>query len=129
MDTSVVSAATATWGGMRRGALSLDDPGGAPIIYTANRFGYDIVSPDYFRTMGYPIVRGRDFSPGEFGEASVIVDETLARHLWRGADPIGRLIKLDSAHGARPWLKVVGIVRVSETYFNADRDGVRKPGR
>ena len=54
------------------------------------------VSPDYFRTMGTRIVRGKDFSwqnlTGDLRE--VIINESLARELWPEADPVGRSIRI-----------------------------------
>jgi putative ABC transport system permease protein len=53
---------------------------------------YHSVSPDYFRTLQTPILKGRDFSPEECQKqaAVVVVNESLARLFWPGKDPIGR---------------------------------------
>jgi putative ABC transport system permease protein len=53
---------------------------------------YHSVSPDYFKTLQAPILKGRDFSPEECQKqaAVVIVNESLARLFWPGKDPIGR---------------------------------------
>jgi putative ABC transport system permease protein len=50
------------------------------------------VSPDYFRTMGIPVLRGRSFGPDDvLGKPLVIlVDEYLAQKFFPGRDPIGR---------------------------------------
>jgi putative ABC transport system permease protein len=51
------------------------------------------VDEAYFRTMGIPIVKGRDFDPvGGDAATGIIVNETLARMFWPGQDPIGQLI-------------------------------------
>jgi len=131
MDTNIVSAATVMTRGS--GTILLDDPAGAPLAFAARHFNYEVVSPDFLRTMRYPIVRGRDFSPEEFAEPAAIVDEGLARHFWPGADPIGRLIKLGRAESAKPWVRVVGVARVAEEWFNSTPDertfrfGARSP--
>jgi putative ABC transport system permease protein len=54
----------------------------------------NIVSPDYFRTMGMPILRGRAFGSEEVAgrPRSIIIDETLAQKYFPGVDPIGRNI-------------------------------------
>jgi putative ABC transport system permease protein len=104
--------------GAKRRAVSIDDPGGAPKTFPASLWSYRVVTPDYFRTMGIPIVKGRDFSVNEFAEPLVIVDQITAAYLWPGSDPIGRLIKLDSAHGRSPWLKVVGVSKNYVPFFN-----------
>lgn len=73
-------------------------------------WNYQIVTPDYFRTLDRPIVSGEDF-PAEGGaEATVILDANTANTLWPRADPIGKAIKFGSARSAAPWLRVRGIV-------------------
>ena len=56
----------------------------------------NVVSADYFRVMGMPIIRGRAFGPEEvYGKGrsrSIIIDETLAQKYFPGIDPIGRQI-------------------------------------
>jgi putative ABC transport system permease protein len=54
------------------------------------------VGPDYFRTLGMPIVRGRAFTAADAVGAPrvTIVNETLAHRVFPGQDPIGRAIEL-----------------------------------
>ena len=47
------------------------------------------VTPSYFETLQIPIVRGRVFGSGEQGVT--VLSETLARRLWPGEDPLGKL--------------------------------------
>ena len=56
---------------------------------------FTVVSPDYFRAMGVPIRRGRDFTDGDTLSAPkvAIVNEALARASFGGDDPIGRRIQ------------------------------------
>ena len=53
----------------------------------------NIVSPDYFRVMKMPIIRGRAFGPEETADKersrSVIIDQTFAHRYFPGRDPIG----------------------------------------
>lgn len=49
------------------------------------------VTPDYFRTMGIALLRGRGIGMGE-GANPVVVNESLARAFFGGRDPIGRTI-------------------------------------
>jgi predicted permease len=67
------------------------------------------VSPGYFETMATPLIRGRFFSDADrAGARSVaIVDQSLARRLWPGEDPIGREIY----RGETGPFAVVGVVR------------------
>jgi putative ABC transport system permease protein len=68
-----------------------------------------IASPGYFRTMGIPLVRGRDFDQhdNEGAPYAAIINETLARTLWPGEDPLGRKLIFRSTIV----VPVVGIVR------------------
>lgn len=71
------------------------------------------VSPGFLRTKGVGIVRGRDFLDGDaLATGGVIVDELAARRLWpRGADPVGRMLKLGDAESGARWLPVLGVAR------------------
>lgn len=65
--------------------------------------------PDYFETMGIPLLVGRDFDSHDGGSPFVvIVSSALARRLWPGTDPIGRRIKVGPPD-SEPWLTVVGV--------------------
>ena len=76
---------------------------------------YYIIGRDYFQALGIPVLRGRGFSEAEeqssTGPRVAIVDEPLARRLFRGADPLGQYIYFPGQDEAdtRP-LEVVGIV-------------------
>jgi predicted permease len=82
-------------GGIESVALALTPPlGRKKTIITANVDGRlaDIhvnrIEPDFFRTMGIPLVRGRNFVRGEPRVA--IVSESLGRSLWPGEEPLGK---------------------------------------
>jgi putative ABC transport system permease protein len=73
----------------------------------------NMVSPDYFRVMGMPILRGRAFGPEDVadGPGSVIIDESLATRYFPGQDPIGR--QMDNNQTLKPNpppLTIIGIV-------------------
>jgi predicted permease len=77
-----------------------------------------IVSPGYLKAMGIPLTEGRDLSWEDISnnENVVIINETVARKLWPGQDPIGR-IALAGGTEAR----VIGVIaNVHET--NAEDD-------
>jgi predicted permease len=93
--------------------------GDAPLVYS-NR-----VSPGHFRTLGIPLLAGRDFDARDRADAAAvaIVNETLARRFWPGANPIGKRLRMradggtrgtssaDPDGGAGPWFEVVGLAR------------------
>jgi putative ABC transport system permease protein len=53
---------------------------------------YLAATPDYFRTLQIPVIRGRGFTEQDTAQNPkvVIVNETLARQLWPGESPIGK---------------------------------------
>jgi putative ABC transport system permease protein len=73
-----------------------------------------IATPDYFRTMGIPLQRGRPFTEGDHAEAPqvVLINETTARRFFRGEDPIGQYIQLGLGldEGRFAGGEVIGIV-------------------
>jgi putative ABC transport system permease protein len=79
----------------------------------------DIISPDYFRVMGMPLLRGRPLTEQDAAyPVSVVVNQTLARKVWPGTNPIGKRIRLRTD---APWLTVVGVVDdIKDRAPNAD---------
>jgi predicted permease len=75
------------------------------------------VSPGYLRTIGIPLVQGRDFTrnDNETSPKVVIVNQTMAEQFWSGQDPIGRRFKF---FGDDDYSTVVGVAR------NAKYNGV-----
>jgi predicted permease len=69
----------------------------------------NFVSPDYFRVLRIPLLRGRVFDERDRAGAQpvAIVNETMARQAWPGQDPVGQLLQ---GRTGRPLL-VVGLVR------------------
>jgi putative ABC transport system permease protein len=58
------------------------------------------------------LLRGRFFSAddGLTGPPVAIINETMARRVWRGGDPVGRRFKLGPADSQNAWFTVVGVV-------------------
>lgn len=69
-----------------------------------------IVSNGYFKAMGIPVLAGRDFTEHDaaHSEQVIILNDTLARKLWPGQNPIGQMVTQD---GGRRVVGVVGDVR------------------
>ena len=70
------------------------------------------VTPDYFRVMRIPVLRGRAFDERDMREARVrpvIISQSLARRRFRGVDPIGQRIRFGGPVD-RPWDVIVGVV-------------------
>lgn len=76
----------------------VDVPGFVAQADSEREIRYDEVGPDYFRALGTRIVRGRDFDAHDVDDSTNAgaINETMARYYFRGRDPIGRVVVLDS---------------------------------
>jgi len=74
--------------------------------------GYRVASADYFRAMGIPLVRGRNFNTYDSANApqTALINETMARRFWPGQDPLGQRIKFAGMEMQPQWMTVVGVV-------------------
>jgi predicted permease len=83
--------------------------------------GFNVVGPDYFRTMGTRLVRGRDFTDAdrEGAPGVAVVNETLAAVLWPGEDALGKRVSFEGADG--PFLEVVGVAQDGKYRSLGDR--------
>jgi len=75
--------------------------------------GYQLASPDYFRTLGIPLVRGRVFTEGDGAETPgvAVINQALADLYWPDEDPIGRRVTWsDPDDQEADWVTIVGIV-------------------
>ena len=72
-------------------------------------FTYQATTPDYFRTMGTRILRGRALLPEDRAGApnAAVVSESMARVLWPGQDALGKCFRMRSE--TAPCMNVVGI--------------------
>ena len=72
---------------------------------------YQTVTLDYLKTMGIPLIDGRDFALSDTtGAPVVLVNETLARMFYRNQSPIGRRLK-PGFRPQTPWFNIIGVVR------------------
>lgn len=71
------------------------------------------VSPNYFRTMEIPILRGRVFNDTDVsaGPAVMVINQAMAHRYWGEEDPVGKRIKLGSVDADVPWITIVGVVQ------------------
>ncbi len=71
------------------------------------------VGPAYFQTLQVPLLRGRDISwrDREGAPRVAVVNESMARHFFGDADPIGRRVSIPAYRGDDSWLQIVGEVR------------------
>ncbi|HEV2488453.1 MAG TPA: ABC transporter permease [Candidatus Acidoferrales bacterium] len=71
---------------------------------------YIEVGPGYFKTMGIPLVSGREFTraDNETAPLAAVVNETLAARYWRGEDAVGRRFQVKGR-----LVNVVGVAKLS----------------
>lgn len=77
-----------------------------------------IVTPQYFKVAGTPLLRGRFLTMNDTAQTElvVVINQTMARLYWPNQDPIGQSIRLGSNYGQESgtgdgrWVKIVGIV-------------------
>jgi putative ABC transport system permease protein len=69
-------------------------------------------TPDYFKTMGIPIIRGRYFEERDSADSTpvAIIDESLAKKYWPNEDPVGKRISFEGGPNNRIWREIVGLV-------------------
>jgi putative ABC transport system permease protein len=69
-----------------------------------------VISPDYFRTLGIPLLRGRTFTADDADKTPMVavVDEAFVRRHFPKEDPIGR--GLDIGNGTDGFYQIVGVV-------------------
>jgi putative ABC transport system permease protein len=73
--------------------------------------GWQLITPNYLRTLGIPLVSGREFTEHDNAEATgaAIINEAMARRYFPNEDPIDKRISLGSP--GPPWLTIVGVVK------------------
>jgi predicted permease len=66
------------------------------------------VGPDYFRTMGIPLLEGRWFTPGDTLETQqvIIIDSEMAKKYFAGKDPVGQTMSM----GRVGQFRIIGVV-------------------
>jgi len=76
--------------------------------------GLQVASPDYFRTMRIPVLRGRVIEDTDRLETTMVavINEALARKFWPNEDPMGRRLTFwgDPEDPETEWATVVGVV-------------------
>jgi putative ABC transport system permease protein len=72
------------------------------------------VTPDYCKTMGIPLRRGRLLDEHDMtgAQVAVLISESLAKRKFPGRDPIGQRVRMgpDIGRTDRPWYTIVGVV-------------------
>jgi predicted permease len=86
---------------------------------------YHEASNDYFRSLGIPVIRGREFDADDVTDSRpvLIINQAMAKY-WRHGDALGGKVSFEDHPKEKDWLTVVGIVQdVKDT----PKDGAAKP--
>jgi putative ABC transport system permease protein len=88
-----------------------------------------VIEPDYFRTLGIPVLKGRDFSERDVhGSAPVVViSDTFARQFFPGEDPLGKRIEPGISTWDKEDSKMSEIIGVVADIHNRGLDAQPKP--
>jgi macrolide transport system ATP-binding/permease protein len=72
---------------------------------------YNEIGPNYFTTMGIPLVSGREFARADDEKSALVavVNETMVTRYWRDRNPIGERLQVKGR-----WLRVVGVAKDSK---------------
>ena len=111
--------------GIKSSALAEFGPLGSRMDYvtvestdaSATHTALDLVTPGFFDTIGLSVVAGRDFGADDTKSAPpvTIINEALARTLFRGASPLGRTVRVPGDPQRRSFT-VVGVVATAHYY-------------
>jgi predicted permease len=85
------------------------------------------VSPGYFRTMGVPLIEGRDFDERDAGTKVTValVNRQFAAHFFgKDQSPVGRHIGFGNGPGTKLDIEIVGMVE--DSLYEGPREGVRR---
>ena len=90
----------------------LDAPGFQPQSDRDAAIGMDLVSEDYFATLGTRLLAGRDFSAADRGGAPAValLNQSAARHFLAGRDPVGALVRLNGSQ-----CRIIGVAEDTKT--------------
>ena len=71
-----------------------------------------IAASAYFRTLGIPILRGREFERTDRADSFpvAVVSDSLSRKFWPNESPIGKRVKIAGLDPESPWMTIVGVV-------------------
>lgn len=99
---SVSLAAVAPFSGRRDVLIDIENQASSLSV------GENVVSAEYFQTLGIPLRRGRQFTEEEArrGESPAVITQAMANRFWPGGDPIG--VRFKDIDGK--WHEIIGVV-------------------
>ena len=81
---------------------------------------YNQIGPEYFATMGIPLIVGREFTRADNEDARLVavVNQTMVERYWRGQSPLGQRLQVKGK-----WATVVGVAA------NSKYESMREPAK
>lgn len=69
------------------------------------------ISPSYFRTLGTPLLAGRECTAADTGRTggALVISRTGAETFWPGQSPLGQRVRLGYPDTPAPWFTIVGV--------------------
>jgi predicted permease len=98
---------------------NLIGPDKTPAAASGKEAFFNRAAPGYFRTMGTPLLAGREFTERDTLSSPkvAIVNEMFARKFFGGANPVGRTFHLEAEAGKpEPLFQIIGLVRNTKYY-------------
>jgi predicted permease len=88
------------------------EPGKAPAV------NYRLADPNYFSTMGIPLLRGRMITPQDDKDAPhvVLINQSMAHRYWPNDDPVGKRVRWIDQDTDTGWHSIVGVVGDVKTF-------------
>lgn len=85
----------------------------------------DYISPNYFSTMGIPLISGREFTGADSATSGkvVIINEKLAQRFFAGKNPLGFHIAFGAGNNVHPDIEIVGVV--ADSKWDGPRDTIQ----
>ena len=73
---------------------TVEVPGYTPSSDDPENVDFNPITPGYFRALGVPILRGRDFTEADLASKAqvAIVNEAMAKRYWKNGDAVGKMI-------------------------------------
>ena len=109
MQVTIASGAPLTQPAMSFGNTP-EAEDGKRIEFSTEIMPWSVVAPDYFQTVGIPMLLGRTFEAGD-GEDAIVINNRLATTFWGDASPLGKHFRLGEKHPRRTVIGVVADVR------------------
>ena len=109
VQAAFASSLVPIWGGGSGGQVEID---GKPFMQgSASRITFTGVTPHFYRTLGVPVIRGRDFTDAEGWSRTpvAVINQTMASRHWADGNAVGGRFRLRNDDDGGEWFTVIGV--------------------